>query len=275
MANSFTNVIKWMELAKISYKQMSNVVTDLCKALGNIDIQDIELALTQITRKQEMEERDAQIAQLIREKAELQTQLTKKEADLKVEKARFKGAHRLIGLLEEHVSNTGEVVTKAQLYDETVAKTNSVTALKLIHICVDYSTRMETIFAEMRTFFSAQNHFFRGSPIPLERVPDLTKFLDLPPMEVLQNLQMPTTLRTNIESTKSGGRQDPGSNARSKDVGKIQPEEVPTPTSDVTPPLPTEPAPSVPSPLVPSPGQINPLPGLNLPLPPDLQEATR
>ena len=59
MANSFTNIIKWMELTKISYKQMSDVVTNVCRALENIDIQDIDLALTQIVQKQELEERDA------------------------------------------------------------------------------------------------------------------------------------------------------------------------------------------------------------------------
>ena len=115
MANSFTNVIKWMELAKISYEQMSDVITDVCRALGNIDISDINLALSRITRKQEVEERDARIAQLIWEKTELQTQLTKAERDLKLEEAKTQGAYRFIGLLEEHVQNTGEVVTKARV----------------------------------------------------------------------------------------------------------------------------------------------------------------
>ena len=79
-------------------------------------------------------------------------------------------------------------MTKARIYDEAVAKTGSVTAFKLIHICVDYFAKMETILSQMRALFDAQNHFFRGSPILLEKVPDLTEFLDLPPTEVLQNL---------------------------------------------------------------------------------------
>ena len=104
---------------------------------------------------------------------------------------------------------------KAGLYDEAIAKTGGVTALKMIHICVDYSTRMETILAEMRILFDSQNHFFRGSLVPLEKVPDLTDFLDLPPIELLQNLQMPTTLRTTRDSIEA-----PGSDARTSEADR-------------------------------------------------------
>ena len=91
------------------------------------------------------------------------------ERELKLEQSKTQGAHRLIGLLEEHVRNPRDLVIKARIYDEVVAKIGGVTALKLIHICVDYSTRMETILAEMRVLFDSRNRFFRGSPIPLER----------------------------------------------------------------------------------------------------------
>ena len=91
----------------------------------------------------------------------------------------------LIGILEEHVQNLGDLVIKAWIYDEAVAKTGGVTALKLIHICVDYFAKMETILVEMRVLFDTWNRFFRGSPVPLEKVPDLSEFTDLPPTEVL------------------------------------------------------------------------------------------
>ena len=67
----------------------------------------------------------------------------------------------------------GEVVIKARLYDEAMAKTGTITSLKLIHIYVDYSAKMETILAETWSLFTTQNRFFRSSPIPLEKVPDL------------------------------------------------------------------------------------------------------
>ena len=48
MTNSFTNAIRWMEIAKTSYKHMGDIVSDVCKALGNNDIHDITTTLTRI-----------------------------------------------------------------------------------------------------------------------------------------------------------------------------------------------------------------------------------
>ena len=214
MSHSFNHAIQWMELAKAQYDQLGDVVVNIYKALGDVAIQDIDVALSQVARKQKVAERDSQINQLIWEKEELQVQLRKTERELKLKQSKTQGAHTLIGLLEEHVRNPGDLVIKARIYDEAVAKIGGVTALKLIHICVDYSTRMETILAEMRVLFNNRNRFFRGSPVPLEKVPDLTDFLDLPPTELLQNLQTPTTLWTTQESAESRGRLAPGLDAR-------------------------------------------------------------
>ena len=263
MSHSFNNAIRWMELAKVQYDELGNVVVNVCKALGNVEIRDIDVALSQVARKQEVAERDTRISQLTREKEELQTWLLKAERSLKLEESKTQGAHRLIGLLEEHIRNLGDLVTKARIYDKAVAKTGNVTALKFIHIFVDYSTKMETILAEMKALFDAWNRFFQGSPVPLEKVPDLSKFPDLPATEVLQNLQMPTTLRTNQESAESRERQALGSDARTAEVGRAQqevptPAPAPTPTLETpasvpmdvsdTPPLPSDPASAIPSP---------------------------
>ena len=164
MSHSFDHAIRWMELAKAQYDQLGDVVVDVCKALGDVALRDIDIALSQVARKQDVAERDSQITQLTREKEELQAQLRKTERELKLEQSKTQGAHRLIGLLEEHVRNLGDLVIKARLYNEAIAKTGGVTALKMIHICVDYSTRMETILAEMRILFDSRNRFFRGSP---------------------------------------------------------------------------------------------------------------
>ena len=214
MSHSFDHAIRWMELAKAQYDQLGDVVVDVCKALGDVAIQDIDAALSQVARKQEVTERDSRINQLIREKEELEVQLRKAEWDLKLEESKTQGAHRLIKLFEEHIRNPGDLVIKARIYDKAVAKAGGVTALKLIHICVDYSVKMETILVEMRVLFDNRNRFFQSNPVPLEKVPDLTEFPDLPPTEVLQNLQTSTTLRTNQESAKSGERPAPGSDAR-------------------------------------------------------------
>ena len=254
MAHSFEHAIWWMELAQAQYNQLGDVVVDVCKALGNVAIQDIDTALSQVVRKQEVAERDSQINELTREKEELKEQLRKTERELKLEQSKTQGAHRLIGLLEETVRNPGDLVIKARIYDEAVAKTGGVTTLKLIHICVDYSTRMETILAEMRILFDSQNRFFQGSPIPLEKLLDLTDFPDLPPADLLQNLQTPTMLRTTRDSAKSGGRPAPGLDARTSEAERPQ-QESPAPIQR------PEPTP-VPEPVsTPSPGSTSaPLP---------------
>ena len=174
---------------------------------------------------------------------------------------------------------------KARIYDKAVAKTGGVTALKLIHICVDYSVKMETILAEMRVLFNNRNRFFRGSLVPLKKVLDLTEFPDLPPTEVLQNLQTPKTLRTNQESAESGERPALGSGARTFEAERLQ-QEAPTPvlepaptpeaqdrismdTSEM-PPLPVDPAPIVSSPPTtsPTPTKSRPKIPFSAPVPP-------
>ena len=51
MSHSFEHAIRWMELAKAQYDQLRDVVVDVCKALGDVPFQDIDVALSQITRK--------------------------------------------------------------------------------------------------------------------------------------------------------------------------------------------------------------------------------
>ena len=105
MSHSFDHVIRWMELAKAQYDQLGDVVVDVYKALDDVAIQDIDVALSQVARKQRVAEWDSRINQLIREKKELQVQFWKTEQDLKLKQSKTKRVHRLIGLLEEHVRN--------------------------------------------------------------------------------------------------------------------------------------------------------------------------
>ena len=182
---------------------------------------------------------------------------------------------------------------KARIYDEAVAKTGGVIAFKLIHICVDYSTKMKTILAEMRVFFDNRNRFFRGNPVPLKKVPDLTEFPNVPPTEVLQNLQTPTTLRTNPELTESIIQRKIGPQVGCQDIRAKRPrQKAPTPVPESaptpemqdpipmdtfeTPPLSTDLAPVVPSPPITSPTPANPRPKSSFPAPiPPLSETTR
>ena len=88
MSRSFDHAIRWMELAKAQYDQLGDVVVDVCKALGNVTLQDVDVALSQVARKQNVAERDSRITQLTREKEELQAQLRKTERELKLEQSK-------------------------------------------------------------------------------------------------------------------------------------------------------------------------------------------
>ena len=48
MSHSFDNAIQWMELAKIHYDQLGDRVANICKALGNVEIQKRDKALFQV-----------------------------------------------------------------------------------------------------------------------------------------------------------------------------------------------------------------------------------
>ena len=73
-----------------------------------------------------MADRDARISQLTREKKELQTRNLKAERSLKLKESKIQGAYRLIRLLEEHVRNLGDLVTKARIYDAELSSCLSV-----------------------------------------------------------------------------------------------------------------------------------------------------
>ena len=51
LSHSFDHAIWWMELAKAQYDQLGDVVVDVCKALRDVAIQDIDVALSQVARK--------------------------------------------------------------------------------------------------------------------------------------------------------------------------------------------------------------------------------
>ena len=116
---------------------MGKIISNVCRALGDVELWDIDDALKRILQAKDIKDWDLRISRLIQEKSQLELWLVEQEVDFKREEAKTKGVHRLLGLLEEHVCNTGDVVTKARLYDEAIAKIGSIISLKLIHICVD------------------------------------------------------------------------------------------------------------------------------------------
>ena len=61
MSHSFDHAIRWMEMAKAQQDELGDVVVDVCKALGDVAIKDIDVALSQVARKHDVMEWDSRI----------------------------------------------------------------------------------------------------------------------------------------------------------------------------------------------------------------------
>ena len=115
------------------------------------------------------------------------TRLTRKDSKLAV--AEWKTGEALHLLIQFHnfVGQPGDLVTKARVFDETVAKALPITRAKVINIVVDYSSKMETLLAEMRKLMVGL-HSATLQPGAL----DLSKFPEIPAAEILHGLSTPT-----------------------------------------------------------------------------------
>ena len=78
-------------------------------------------------------------------------------------------------------------MTKAWIFDETVAKGLPVTGSKVINIVVDYSAEMETLLVAMRKLMVD----LQPAILPTRSI-DLMDFSELPAAEILQRLSTPT-----------------------------------------------------------------------------------
>ena len=73
-----------------------------------------------------------------------------KESDLAMANKKTGEALNLLTQFQSYVGQPGEIVTKARIFDETVAKTLPVIGAKVINIVVDYSSKMEMLLIDMR-----------------------------------------------------------------------------------------------------------------------------
>ena len=78
-------------------------------------------------------------------------------------------------------------MTKARIFDKTMAKGLSVTESKVISIVVDYSAKMEALVLGMRQLMVG----LHPPSLPTGLI-NLTDFPELPAAEILQGLSTPT-----------------------------------------------------------------------------------
>ena len=102
----------------------------------------------------------------------------------------FTQFHNFVGQMDD-------LVIKARVFDETVAKALPMTGANVINIVVDYSSKMETLLVEMWKLMVRLHPAAIQQPIVL----DLSKFSEIPGAEILQGLATPMkTTGTNRES---------------------------------------------------------------------------
>ena len=129
-------------------------------------------------------------------------------------------------------------MTKARIFDETVAKGLLVTRSKVINIVVDYSAKMETLLVGMRKLMAD----LHPAALPIGSI-DLTDFSELPAAEILQGLSTPTK-GPGVQTASPVPPADPDSNIRLRLMDESPRPNLPLPD----PPLPSEPGPSNPPP---------------------------
>ena len=126
---------------------LGHVVKNVAKALGDINIRDLDKALVAIPKSREVVERNNRIRELQKDKAIFKVQLTWKESKLTNADWKTGEAVHLFTQFDNFVGQPGDLLTKAWVFDETMAKLLPLTGAKVLHIVVDYTAKMETLLA--------------------------------------------------------------------------------------------------------------------------------
>ena len=104
-------------------------------------------------------------------------------------------AMHLLIQFHNFVGQPSDLVTKAQVFDETVAKFLPLTGAKVLHIVVDYAIKMETLLVEMRKLMTKLKPATLLQQAPF----DLSEFPEILVAKNFQGLLTPTkTTKTNL-----------------------------------------------------------------------------
>ena len=125
-------------------------------------------------------------------------------------------------------------MTKAWIFDETVAKGLPVTGSKVINIVVDYNAKMEALLLGMRQLMVG----LHPPPLPTGLI-DLVDFPELPAAEILLGLSTPTKGPVN-QTTSPIPPTDPESDTKTQPTDDLPLLDQPLPN----PPLPSRAGPS-------------------------------
>ena len=102
-----------------------------------MNLWDFDRALSTLPKPRDLVELDQRIRGLQKDKAILHAWIARKEADWAQANQKTGEALSLLTQFQSYVGQPGDIVTKAQIFDETVAKGLLVTRSKVINIVVD------------------------------------------------------------------------------------------------------------------------------------------
>ena len=80
-AQAFDNAITWIETARENFDALGQIVKDVAEVLEITDLRDFDMALSTILKPRDLADRDNRIQGLQKNKAILNTQIARKEAD--------------------------------------------------------------------------------------------------------------------------------------------------------------------------------------------------
>ena len=159
----------------------------MAEVLEITDLQDFDRALSTIPKPRDLVDRDNRIRGLQKDKAILNARIARKDTDWAQANQKTGEALNLFTQFQSYVGQPADVVTKARIFDETMAKELLVIGSKVINIVVDYGAKIETLLVGMRKLM-ADLHPAALSTGSI----DLTDFPELPAAEILQSLSTST-----------------------------------------------------------------------------------
>ena len=164
------------------------LIQALCKKLGNIKPKELEAAIDGMPTQKKMDELEAKNNFLLETANKLRADL---KADLKETREdhhkavdKLNAALQFNQKLEEYVSNPGDVVNKAKLFDKNLAR-NPVSAGKVIPVLVDFAKKMEELLDEMRVLFDGLT--LEVPPVAAENLHDISG--EIPSLNARQHQQ--------------------------------------------------------------------------------------
>ena len=237
-AQSFDNAITWIKTARENFDALRQIVKDVAEVLEITDLRDFDRVVSTIPKPRDLADRDNRIRGLQKDKAIFNAQIIQKEADWAQANQKTGEALSLLTQFQSYVGQPSDVVTKARIFDEMVAKGLPVTGSKVVNIVIDYSAKMEMLLVDMRKLMTD----FHLVALPTGSI-DLTNFLELPAVEILQDLSTPTK-GPGVQTASSVPPADPDFDTRTRFMDESPRLDLPLPDR----PLPSKPGPSNPPP---------------------------